>query len=263
MRLAVEVARRGFRRYSTYRGATVAALFTNVVWGILLSSVVSAVIRNRGGDAVDGYGEAALITQVWVGQGLLGVVDVFNRSNDLTERIRSGDVVVDLYRPVDLHLWWASIDAGRALYEVLVRFVPPVVIGLAFGARLPRPADVPLVLVALVLAAAVSFGIRFLASAAGFWVLDARGIARGVMVLWLVAGGMTIPLPLLPDGVEAVFRLLPFAATVQVVADVWVGRPQPGAPTALVAQAGWAVLLAVAARLVIARATRRVVIQGG
>lgn len=263
MRLAVEVARRGFRRYSTYRGATGAALFTNLVWGVLLSTVVSAVIRNRGGAPVNGYDETALVTQVWVGQGLLGVLDTFMRANDLSERIRTGDVVVDLYRPVDLHLWWAAVDAGRALFEGLVRFLPPVLIGLVFGARLPRAADLPAVALSLLLAVAVSFGIRFLVSASGFWVLDARGVMRLVLTMWIVGGGMTIPLPLLPDALGSVLRLLPFASTVQVVADVWVGRPQPGMAGALGLQLLWAAALALTARVVLVRAVRRVVIQGG
>lgn len=263
MRTYVEVARRAFRRFATYRGATGAALFTNLVWGVLLSTVVSAVIRNRGGAPIDGYDETALITQVWLAQGMLGVVNVFNRSPDLSERIRSGDVVVDLYRPVDLQGWWAAVDAGRAGFEVLVRFIPPVLVGLAFGARLPRLFDVPVVLLALALAVVVSFALRFLAAASGFWLLDARGVERALMTVWLVGAGMTLPLPLLPDGLEAVLRLLPFAATVQLVSDVWTGTARPSLPAVLGVQLAWAVALVGAGRLVQSRGTRRVVVQGG
>ncbi|MBV9255191.1 MAG: ABC transporter permease, partial [Actinobacteria bacterium] len=35
MRLYWEVARRGFRRYATYRAATVAGVFTNSVFGLI------------------------------------------------------------------------------------------------------------------------------------------------------------------------------------------------------------------------------------
>lgn len=259
----VEVARRAFRRFATYRGATGAALFTNLVWGVLLSTVVSAVIRNRGGAPIDGYDRADLITQVWLTQGLIGVVNVFNRSPDLSERIRTGDVVVDLYRPVDLQGWWAAVDAGRAGHELLVRLVPPVLVGLAFGARLPRAADVPAVVVAVLLAIVVSFALRFLAAASGFWTLDARGVERALMAFWLVGAGFTVPLPLLPDALESVLRLLPFASTVQLVADVWIGHARPSLPASLGLQLGWAVVLVAAGRVVQARATRRVVIQGG
>lgn len=259
----MEVARRAFRRYATYRGATGAALFTNVVWGILLSTVVAAVVRERG-TTVDGLDRDALVTQVWLAQGMLGVVDSFFRSRDLTDRIRTGDVVVDLYRPVDLQAWYGAVDLGRAAYEALVRLVPPVTIGVVFfGARLPALRDVPAVALALLLAVAVSFSIRFLAAASGFWVLDARGVERGVLAFWIVGAGLTIPLPLLPDAVETTLRLLPFAAVVQQVADVWTGTAQPTVPGSLALQALWAAVLLGAGRVVLARATRKVVVQGG
>jgi ABC-2 type transport system permease protein len=259
----VEVARRAFRRFATYRGATGAALFTNVFFGILLTSVVKAVARTRGTD-IGGLDEAGLVTQVWLGQGMIAVVDVFVRHQELVERIRTGDVVVDLYRPVDLQAWWAAVDVGRAAYELLVRFVPPVTIGIVFfGARLPAGRDGPAVVAALALAVAVSFALRFLALSSGFWLLDGRGAVRMMMTVWIVGAGMTIPLPLLPDAIEVPLRALPFASTIQLVSDVWTGTARPSLPASLGLQAAWAAALLGAGRVVQARATRKVVVQGG
>jgi ABC-2 type transport system permease protein len=264
VRVYVEVARRAFRRFATYRGAVGAALFTNIVWGFLLTAIVSAVATERGGVPVDGLDRSDLVAQVWVGQGMIGVINLFNRHPDLSERIRSGDVVVDLYRPVDLQAWWGAVDLGRAAFEVLVRFIPPVVFGVAFvGASPPELVDLPALCVALGLAVAVSFALRFLAAVSGFWLLDARGVERMLMIVWVVGAGMTIPLPLLPDRLEAALRLLPFASTVQLVSDVWTGTAVPSVPVSLAMQAGWAAALLSAGRVVVARGTRRVVVQGG
>jgi ABC-2 type transport system permease protein len=263
VRVYVEVARRAFRRFATYRGATAASLFANTAFGIFLSAVVGAVARERGAP-IGGLDEAGLVTQVWIGQGMIGVIDVFVRNSELAERIRTGDVVVDLYRPVDLQAWWGAVDAGRAAYEVLVRFVPPIAIGVAlFGARLPAGRDVPAVLAALVLAVTVSYALRFLILCSGFWLLDARGAIRTLMVVWLVGAGLTIPLPLLPDVLEVPLRALPFASTLQLVSDVWTGTARPSLPTSLGIQAAWAAALLGAGRVVQARATRKVVVQGG
>lgn len=263
VRVYVEVARRAFRRYATYRGATAAALFTNTVFGIFLSAVVGTVAREKGAP-IGGLDEAGLVTQVWLAQGMIGVIDVFLRHAELADRIRTGDVVVDLYRPVDLQAWWGAVDLGRAGYELLVRFVPPVAVGvLFFGARLPAARDVPAVVVAIVLAVAVSYALRFLVFSSGFWLLDARGAARSLMVVWIVCAGLTIPLPLLPDALEAPLRALPFASTLQLVSDVWTGTARPSLPASLGLQATWAVALIGAGRVVQARATRKVVVQGG
>lgn len=263
MRVYVEVARRAFRRFATYRGATLAALFTNTVFGIFLTAIVGAVARQHGSD-IGGLDEAGLVTQIWLGQGMIAVVDVFVQQPELVERIRTGDVVIDLYRPVDLQAWWAAVDVGRVGYELMVRFAPPVAIGVVFfGARLPAGRDVPAVVAALVLAVTVSYGLRFLAFCSGFWLLDGKGAVRVVMAVWIVGAGMTIPLPLLPDSIEVPLRALPFASTIQLVSDVWTGTARPSLPGSLAVQAAWAVTLIGAGRVVQARATRKVVVQGG
>ena len=90
----------GFHRYATYRQAMVAAVFTNCVFGFLRAAVLLAV-AGAGAGAVAGYDEPRLATFVWVGQGLIGVVLLWGPT-ELADRIRSGDVIVDLLRPIDL-----------------------------------------------------------------------------------------------------------------------------------------------------------------
>ena len=101
----------GFRRHATYRQAMFAAMFTNTVFGFIRAAVMLAV---AGAGAVVGYDEARLMTFVWVGQGLIGVVLLW-APTELADRIRSGDVIADLLRPVHL-VWPASsppISAAR------------------------------------------------------------------------------------------------------------------------------------------------------
>ncbi len=90
-------------------------------------------------------------------QGLLMTVAVFGGGfeEELIERIRTGDVAVDLYRPVDLQGWWLASDLGRALFHLLGRGVVPLVFGaLLFPLALPAS---PLTWVAFVLAVALGW----------------------------------------------------------------------------------------------------------
>jgi ABC-2 type transport system permease protein len=54
-----------------------------------------------------------LATFVWAGQGLIGVVLLW-APNELADRIRTGDVIADLLRPVDLVWQLLAADLGRA-----------------------------------------------------------------------------------------------------------------------------------------------------
>ena len=62
-------------------------------------------------------------------------------TDDLAERIRTGDVAIDLYRPVSLLGWYLASDLGRAAYHLLTRGVAPTIVGaLLFDLRFPSSA---------------------------------------------------------------------------------------------------------------------------
>ncbi len=127
----------GFRRYSTYRQATLAGIFTNIVFGFLRCYVLLAVTAGSGGIAA-GYNAVQLTTYVWATQGLIATVGMWNEG-ELADRIRTGDVVVDLLRPVPPVVFYLATDLGRAGFAALTRFAAPMAVGaLAFGFYRPR-----------------------------------------------------------------------------------------------------------------------------
>src|SRR5262249_41855016 len=84
--LALAVA--GFRRHATYRQALAGAIFTNSVFGFLRCAVLLGV-AGASASGIAGYDERRLVTFVWVGQGLIGVVLLWSPS-ELADRIRTG-----------------------------------------------------------------------------------------------------------------------------------------------------------------------------
>lgn len=259
------IARAGFRRYATYRQAMVAAIFTNTVFGFLRGAVLGAVAGASGG-LVAGYDPAQLATFVWVGQGLIGVVLLW-APTDMAERIRTGDIVADLLRPID-PVWQAlATDVGRAGFAALTRFVAPVVVGaLAFSLHVPRRlATYPLFALSVVLATVVCFGCRYLVNAAAYWLLDARGPLLAWTLLSGVLGGLYFPVWFLPH--EAALVLVaatPFPSVIQLPLDVLTERGSALEQTACVAvQAIWAAVMLGLARAVQARGEHKLVVQGG
>jgi len=257
------LAAAGFRRYATYRQAMVAAIFTNSIFGFLRCSVLLAL---AGAGTVAGYDEPRLATFVWAGQGLIGVVLLWS-PNELADRIRTGDVIADLLRPVDLVWQLLAADLGRAGLAVLTRFVGPVVVGaLAFHLYAPRrPATYVLFACSMLLATIVCFGCRFLVNAAAYWLLDARGPQVAWTLLSAVLGGLYFPLWFLPRA-AAVFLIAatPFPSLIQLPLDVLVERGPPVEQMMWVAvQAAWAVTILALCRWVQRRGERKLVVQGG
>ncbi|MEU9593904.1 ABC transporter permease [Streptomyces sp. NPDC048219] len=262
-RLYAAVAVGGFRRYATYRAATAAGVFTNTVFGLILVYTYLALWDEK--PQLGGYDQAQAVTFVWLGQALLAALAIGGGGveAELMERIRSGDIAVDLYRPADLQLWWLAADAGRALFQLLGRGVVPFVFGaLFFPVALPGEVSRWLAfLVAVGLAMLVGFGLRYLVALSAFWLLDGTGVAQMAWIAGLFCSGMLLPLNVFPGALGEVVRALPWSSLLQAPADVLLGEADPLRTFAF--QAGWAVALLAVGRLVQSAATRRVVVQGG
>ena len=263
------LAAAGFRRYATYRQATAAATFTNSVFGLMRCFVLLAAADAawKAGELTAGYDPGQLALYCWVSQGLIGVIGIWGWT-ELGDRIRTGDVVVDLLRPVHPVLNYLAVDFGRAGYALLTRFTVPVLLGaLLFPVHVPtRPVTYPLFLLSVVLAVLVCFGGRYLINAVGFWLLD----VRGVTLVWLlgtgVFGGLIFPLHFLkPSWLTIVLWVAtPFPSMLQAPLDVAVEHGSVAQLTGIVAgQAAWAVVLLALCWLVQRRAEYKLVVQGG
>jgi ABC-2 type transport system permease protein len=260
VRAYVELARAGWRRYSTYRMATLAGVFTNTVFGFLRAAVLVAALRTVG--SISGWDTADALTYTWLTQGLIMFVALWNWS-DIAIRVQSGDVATDLQRPIDFQGQWLAVDYGRAAYQLFARGLPPFVVGaIAYDLRLPvHPATWFVFALSLVLAVAVSFAVRFIVNVSAFWLLDWRG-ANGIAgVLATGLSGFIVPIAFFPEWAARLLTNLPWAAFVQAPIDVFLERPD--ATFWLVRQTVWAVVLLAAGRVLFEAATRKLLVQGG
>jgi ABC-2 type transport system permease protein len=253
----------GYARWATYGWATVAGIFTNCVFGLLRCYVLLALFRAV--PHAGGYSIRDAILYTWLGQGMLAVVSIWGWY-EIAERVRSGDVIADLYRPMDFQLYWLAQDLGRATYHFVFRGIPPFLVGCLIFHVDPRPlAGLVLpFLVSTALAVVVSFALRFITNVAAFWLLDYRGVSTVAASLWTFLSGMAVPLVLLPQPWRGITLLLPFAGMIQTPIDIVLGLYNPsGVVRALALQAGWGALLMAAGHVMFRRAQRRLVIQGG
>jgi len=254
----------GFRRWSAYRQAAIAGIFANTVFGVIKLSILLEVAKSSGG-TVAGYDGVALSTYAWVSQGLIAVVVIFAWT-ELADRVRTGDIAVDLARPVDVQLSWLATDLGRALWGLVSRAFAPILFGAwVFGFRLSDdPVAVVLLPVSVTLAVTVSFACRFLVNLAAFWIIEVRGPVLVYVLVSGLLGGHLIPVQLFPAWLQVVAYATPFPSIVQSPIDLVTGLATGWDAVQRVAvQLGWALGLLALGRIVLARATRRLVVQGG
>lgn len=264
--LHLAIAARAFRRYSTYVGATLAGIFTNSVFGVIMCYVYLAVWEQS--PRAGGYDASDAVTYVWLGQAMLMTIALWGGGtpDDLAARVRTGDVVIDFHRPVGILGWYVAADLGRATYHLVTRGLAPTLVGFAlFDLHVPANALAWLAFVASIpFAVLVSFGLRMLVALTTFWLFDDTGPRTLAAVAATFFSGLAVPLVLFPDALREVALRLPWACFLQIPADIWLGHRSGWAvASGLGLQVLWAAALLVACAVVLQRAERKVVVQGG
>lgn len=258
------LAAAGFRRWSTYRAATAAGALANTVFGAVKSAVLVGTVAAAGG-SLAGYDAAQAATFAWTTQALLAPVSIFS-DDEVARRVRTGDIAVDLARPVDPQFAAWATDLGRAAFTVLPRGLPPLLVGaVTTGLALPTdPAAYLLGVVALFLGVSVSFSCRWLVNLTAFWLVDVRGVLLLYTVLATVLSGLAVPVAWFPGWLGAFAAWTPFPSLLQTPVDVLTGRATGGAALQAVAvQLGWLAGLLALGRAALSVGSRRLVVQGG
>ncbi len=256
------LARAGFRRWSSYRAATVAGVLTNTAFGFLRVAILFAALR--AGGAIGGYTPEQAATYTWLTQALIMTIAMWNWV-DLATRIQTGDIITDLQRPIDLQGAYLAEDLGRAGYQLLARAAPVPDRRAVLHARVPRVARA----MVRVRGEPGARGRRQLRDAVHrepVRVLGARlaRIAHAVERVHDGRVGLRDTDRVLPHVGAKLFILLPWASMIQIPIDVFMGRRTgAGLGSGLALQLGWAIVLLAAGRLLLANASRRVVVQGG
>ncbi|WP_054813594.1 ABC transporter permease [Nocardia arizonensis] len=259
-----QLAVAGFRRQTQYLLAMFAGLFTNCVFGLVRAAVMLAAVRAAGD--FGGYDEGSIGAYVWLSQALLGATQFMGPPLELVDRIKNGDIAVDLLRPVDIQFGYLAADLGRAACTLIPRGIPSVVFGyLTFGLELPHTAW-PYLLGAfsVLFALTLSFLSLFAVGLIGFWVVETRGIRVLYQICGTFLAGLFVPVHMFPDRLRTFAQATPFPSILQAPIDILSGRVLGiDAVTVVATQAMWVVLVGMAGRALLAAGRRRLEVQGG
>ena len=263
MRVYFEVARRSFQRSSSYRAATAAGAFTNTVFGFIKASIMVAVYRQQ--TDIGGWDRADALTFVFLTQAMIIGVGVFRGSGELGERVKTGEIVIDLYRPLDFQAYWLAVELGRSAFALFARGIPPLLVGaVTFGVQLPSAGGWSAFTASLVLAVLAAFGWTFMVGLVSFWVIDNRGPSHMSIAVLTFFAGFILPLNFFPDALRYLCRALPFVTMVQLPVEVFLGKHHGAGLIAVLAyQCLWAAVLLLAGRRLLARAVVRAEALGG
>lgn len=209
------------------------------------------------------------VSFVWLIQVVAHLLPTMSPDSEVWQKIRNGDVGIELCRPLDLYFHWFARAAASRITPFLIQILPITVIAMLLPEpfRLAPPASIQGFLAAL-LALACAFLLSCATLGLTYSLLMNVGWGEGPAhilgaVVMLLAGA-ELPLQLWPTWAQTFLYWQPFAGLIDIPLRLYVGSMEPGLVWQAVGmQLGWTVIFIIIGRAWMAKFLKRLVIQGG
>ena len=252
-----------------YRMAGLAGASVGVFWALIQIVVFTLFYTygaNRGADIAMTLPQ--LVRFVWL-QEMFWWIVVSGIPGDINAAIDSGDVGIELCRPLDLYMhWYAKTMAngvGNFWWRMVIAFAVALLLPAGYCIGAPESAaGFALFLVSLCMAYVLSTAVQMLMVGIRMDVTWGRGpMFLAQMVVATFSGGY-LPLQLWPDFMQGFLKIQPFAGMMDLPFRLYLGTMPIGeAWSALALQLSWAVIFVLAGRWLIRKRLKNIIVQGG
>ncbi|MFQ6752355.1 MAG: ABC transporter permease [Clostridia bacterium] len=254
-----------FKGELQYRAKAISGLTTQFFWGIMFVYLYTAFM---GGNIIEGFSIPQMASYVWLGQSLF-VLRYIELPKNCAKEITNGDVCYKFVRPVDLYNQWYFEHLGYKLSATLLRFAPIIVIGFLLPENIGLMFPVGIVelllcLVALAIGALLMSALSMIVVYLTFETRSPKGTANIAQTITGVLGGLFIPLPLMPQAVQNVLNFLPFRFIADLPVRIYIGSMDINTSLMFIGIAlAWLIVLVLLGKLLLKKALKRTIIQGG
>ena len=254
-----------FKGELQYRAKALSGIVTQVFWGLLYIYLYTAFM---GGKIIEGFSISQMISYVWIGQAFF-VLRFADLPKNCAKEIENGNVCYKFVRPVDLYNQWFAEHFGYKLSATIIRCIPLTIVAflLPKSTRLMLPssfASFTLFILALLIGALMTSAISMITVFLTFKTLSAKGTLTICNSVCGVLGGMYVPLVFMPQNIQNVLNYLPFRFIIDLPARIYIGNIPPTEALILIGIAVvWLFILICIGKLLISKAGKNAIIQGG
>lgn len=250
-----------------YRAAALAGISTQIFFGIVYISVYVAFYESDSSNLPMKLSQ--LVSYLWLNQAFFSLVYLWYKDKDILGLIKTGNIAYELCRPQNLYLMWTSKILGERLSKVLLRFSPVIILALI----LPSPFNLDLSItlprfllfvVTLIFSAILMTVLILLYHIICLFTFDEKGVVNMFMVMSDILSGLTIPIPFFPNYLQKITNILPFRYVSDFPFRLYVGNISMNEGfIGIIIQIIWIIILIVIGNLLMKKALKKAVIQGG
>lgn len=259
----VAIATTAAQQAAAYRIGTLTGIIANFFWVAILYYLWRAAFARQ--QRIGTFTWDEMRTYILLAYGINALIG-FPTASRMMATIRTGEIVIDLIRPLNYLRTQLALATGQAAIEGLCSLALVALLGFVVLGIVP-PAS-PLAAVSFVLAVALGFVTKFLfvftVSLVCFWTINAIGVNWAQQAVVNVLSGALVPIQFLPGALQVVAAWSPLRGIVATPLGIYLGQYDGWTLAGVLAlQAGWLVALWLIADRAWVRAFRAVEIQGG
>lgn len=256
--------RNAFLSRFRYKSNTLWGIFRGAIWILPQYFLWQALFLNKG--TVNNVTIEQMITFIFI-SNLLSQGLSLSGSRKFEERMKSGDICVDLIRPADPRFLFICDMLGNVVLEFLTRGLPVFLVSLIFLSRIMPPASLlhgGLFILSFLLSMTLALVFQLLVAIAAFWFLSVWLMDWVLQFFEGLFSGGIVPLWFMPLWIQHIAAWLPFQAMRFTPIQIYLGKLSVQESfIAIIIQLTWILVLMLIQQLLWQRGIRRIVVLGG
>ena len=256
-----------FKTGLQYKAAAIAGMSTQFFFGIIYVSVYIAFYNSDSSNLPMPLDQ--LVSFLWLNQCFFSLIFMWYKDKEILNLIKKGNIAYELCRPQDLYFMWYFKILGERLSNVVLRFLPVMIIALL----LPSPYNLDLTitiprlllfLLSLILSSVLVVAIILLFHIICLYTLDEKGIVNMFMVMTDILSGLVLPIPFFPNFLQKICNILPFRYVSDFPFRLYVGNVSLlDGINGVIIQIIWIIILFIIGKSLMNNALKKTVVQGG
>lgn len=250
-----------FLRQASFRLANFSGLFTNTFFMLFRAAVFNALFV--GTAKIANYSLDQALTYVVLIQIFIMVIPQWG-SIGVADDIRTGQIAMDLLRPINYYLMIMAKRLGLSAFYLLARGIPALIFGICLGffRVVPDISQMIFGFASMLLSIWIANSFLFLVEITGFWLESAQGPKQIAIACTYFLSGSVIPIAFFPPWAQAISAWLPFQYTLNSTTEILLGvATQP--LVVLELQVVWAFCLGLLSWLLLERGRYKITLHGG
>ncbi len=259
----IEIMKIQIKIYMAYVASTWAVIFVNILQIIIFYYIWMAVYGDR--STLHGINKTQIITYVILARVLFMLI-AQGVNLWIAHFIQSGDIIVELLRPIDFQLNIYAARIGDFITGIGFMSVPALLVSvLLFGISLPVSIFHGFMfLISLLMAVTIAYFIEFVIGLLSFYTTNGWGLHMLKEAIISFFSGSLVPIAFFPGVLKTIVELLPFKDMIYTPIAIYLGILSPEQITAaLIQQFLWVVVLFIGSRMFFVMSIRKVTVQGG